>query len=481
MSLPLTRLHGLVPLVGAVAALVLGGSPAAAFDTGPHYDLTHDTLEKEGFQATAIQVVQVENWLTDWYTSSPTSPFKNDLEKLHFDNLTEPHQVRNSWAWMTVNTRTAVQQAARENNPIRLLTLMGVSLHAVQDFYSHSNWTAVVPAGEIKTWFDAPDLWGDARLRTGAYPGDGVPEEQRHGSYTDRGLNKDSYVRPGWTRAYITAYVASRQWVSVMRQWVDEANPTAWAAARSFALTGGDGDGLERDLEAVYRISEWVALAGADGRWKGPGSGSRAEFTAFTAAWVARPDSRCVKEFKTRPWLPLIAGLPGENAPTGEVPAVPRSAVDDRAVVVRTLEVKEGGGPGFDTLGKPDFYARITIGGQVFTEGMQLNRSSIRPAWTTIKFIPASQSSIPIRYELWDEDAAGSEPDHADIHPGEGRRDLDFVLDLKTHACSGDVTGVHDSAESSAVSAGKDGKRATVRFFVTEHALAESPDFASVK
>jgi len=128
-----------------------------------------------------------------------------------------------------------------------------------------------------------------------------------------------------------------------------------------------------------------------------------------------------------------------------------------------------------DPGGRADFFARITIAGQTFVEAMQLDRSDVSPAWTTIKFVPSSAAaSVPIRYELWDEDGGvAGDDDHCDINPGRGARDLNFSFSVGTHGCAGDVTGVHDSPVTAVVSAGAkpDKDRAVVRFTVTERRL----------
>jgi hypothetical protein len=455
---------------------------AQAFDTGHHFDLTREAMSDQGFGNTAIEVAQLENWLTDYYSSSPTSRIDNETNKLHFDNLLTTQQVNNYWGHLTVNTKKAVQQAAREGNSLKLLALMGISLHAVQDFYTHSNWVETHPPSgpnyRTETWFSSPPTQltytGIASSFRGTPPA-GHPE---HGGYTS-GLNKDEYGRPGWDRAYVFAYAGAREWVNAMRGWVNEVNPNFWSQTQAFTVAGGDRSKLNDDLEAVYRISEWVKSGSEDGHWKGKGSGSRAEFLAFSAGWVAKPDGRFVSEFKDRKAYFLLSnGLTGATPAVG-VPTVPRLPLNHRAVILRTLKVAEKGDLGFfetkiDPLGKADFYGRITIAGQTFTEAMQLDKSSVLPAWTTIKFLRKTQTQAPIRYELWDEDGAlrgGDDP--VDINPKTGVRNLNFSINLASHNLSGDITGVRDSASNPVNSEGRksDRDRGVVQFYVTERSL----------
>lgn len=463
--------------------------PAFAFDTGHHSDLTREVLKSEGFAETPIQIVQVENWLVDYFSSSPTSSIEPEVAKLHFDNLFTTEHIRNYWGWLTLNTRNAVQQAAKEKDALKLLTLLGVSLHAVQDFYSHSNWIETHPrsSGSYRpeTWYDSPPAAGSPSLYTGYYPNNKTRPGavQPHGDYTS-GLNKDSYVRPNWELAYVFAYAASRQWVNAVHAWVNQVDPTFWSSVQSSSIGNADRQALDYDLLAAYRLSEWVAFSGADGHWKGNGSGSAAEFAAFAAGWTSASDSRFVKEFKVRGiHRQLINGLKSDGSaispPTTAVPTVPRISLNQRAITVRTVRVAEKDDVGFfeskiDPGGKADFYSKITAAGQTFVEAMQLDKSNVSPAWTTIKFVPATNASVPIRYELWDEDGGtGGDDDHCDINPTQGVRDLNFNFAVSDHNNTGDITGVHDKPASAVTSEGRksDSDRAIVTFYVTERSL----------
>jgi len=68
---------------------------ASGFDTGPHADLTRAVLAEHGFSEDGIKAVQLENWLTDYYSSSPTisRSQRADFEKLHFDNLFSTREI----------------------------------------------------------------------------------------------------------------------------------------------------------------------------------------------------------------------------------------------------------------------------------------------------------------------------------------------------------------------------------------------------
>ena len=57
-------------LVVAALAAVVAASPARAFDTAAHFDITGDALRAEGFTAFAVQTAQVDNWFQDLYVNS---------------------------------------------------------------------------------------------------------------------------------------------------------------------------------------------------------------------------------------------------------------------------------------------------------------------------------------------------------------------------------------------------------------------------
>ncbi len=461
-------------LVGTVLTLFTL-LPAFAHDTGHHADLTREALAADGFGETAIRVVQVQNWLTDYYSNSPTAPssLKAGLEELHCDNLFTTQAIQNYHGRFLVNARDAVRQATADHNALALLTLLGVSLHTMQDFYSHSNWVETHPPGpdgafRTDTIFTNPPRPGDPPLFTGAYPNLRPGATMLHGDYVS-GLNKDSYVRPRWAEGYVFAYAVSRQWVNAVRTWSQEVDRNFWRTIQTF----GDPGGLAGDFDAAFRISEWVALNGANGHWKGFGSGSLAEFLAFELRWTTSPDSAMVREFKSN-LTPLLLSqhLTGDTPPTTTPPTVAGLPLNVRAVLLRTLRVREAPVGLFelkiDPGGKADFFAEIQIAGQTFIEATQIDRSDVRPFWTTIKFVPTTTRSVAVRYRLWDEDGAlRGDDDLCDIRTGRGS-DLNFNMNLATRMCSGDVAGIRDREARAFQATGTGGaNRAIVNFFIT--------------
>jgi len=467
--------------------------------------MTKDVLRDYGFNETAIKVVQVENSLTDYYEQHilfkllPFDYLTEDLSNFHWTDkdgrsyirLNNEKRIGNFWAWLTVNTCNAVQDAARRNDILDLLSLMGISLHVVQDFYAHSNWNEKHPripgsGYETVTWFDAPTPDG-AGLYC-AVSGSKCEEKGghlRHGTY-GCGLNKDSYGQKGWDEAYVFAYAATCQWVEAIKRWVKKVKPSVWRHTKQYNYAH---DSLDEDWEAAYKVSLWINWEKHDGHWKGKGSGCN-EFYAKTAGWTGGADSRFVEQFKVHHIYRKIYNRENTNTtPDSPIPEVPRLELKRRAIIVRTLYAREKGVGMFeakiDALGSPDFYADVTVDGQLFREAMQLDKSKIYPDWTTIKFVPASKRDVDVKVELWDEDGGLRGPDNiCDIHPDKNEKRLKMNFNTKTHwvRCRVKtgykdyrerINGIIDNSEKAALMCGRepDASEACLQLFVTEKIL----------
>ncbi|MFY9780060.1 MAG: hypothetical protein WAJ85_06055 [Candidatus Baltobacteraceae bacterium] len=293
-------------LVAALAATVIVTSPqipALAFDTGPHASITIDSVMSAGLNRNAANVVQVENWLTDYYTNKSVGEKKCDLEKLHFDDLFSAGDIQRYWTNFWNNTVQAVGKSDSDRDVLEFYVVLGVSLHAVQDFYSHSNWVdqngvSVQPGHySTKTYFQTPNP-KPAGLHTGWYdncldiPQDG---HEPHGNYTS-GLNHDSVVRPGYDQAYVYAYAASYEWTKNLLAYL---SPGFRAEVMSYAPSSSDLNNLAYDQAASICISEFIQTpSGAtDGHWNGNRSGQPGFFTECEASWDTTLNSIFVNRF----------------------------------------------------------------------------------------------------------------------------------------------------------------------------------------
>ncbi|MFN0087372.1 MAG: hypothetical protein ACKVX9_18425 [Blastocatellia bacterium] len=500
-------------------SLMLQPTPALAFDTGHHVDLTRAALSRVGFKDPAIKVVQFENWLVDYYAGNPnkyTSVERKIIEeravKLHFDNLFNTGEVWDYWIRLTANTRDAVQQTAREvakssdrnQGVLKFLTLMGASLHAVQDFYTHSNWVETHPktAGDTfrtETWFSS-SVVGLPNIFTGAYPASSLDLPAYHGDYL-KGLNKDSYIRPRWDEAYVFAYVASCEWVSAIHSWVEaitsQTQVDLWKLAQEYKPPCGSEEDLEKDLDAARTLSLYLPLDGQDGHWKGNHSGSGFRFRKAYINWAPLGQSLFVRQMLDLmiPVNLLTPGLYVKNVPLPtNPPSIPKLSLDESAVIIRTLEVgEEDKRSAF--VGQPDFFAKIFVEDVEFLEAVQRTGRSIAPPWKTIYFAqndPTGKKEINITYKLYDENGVdlkntgfgnGPRVDDGTLHdlnPKDGEKGLLFRFNISNHICTGlDSTPMKHDSEASAFTvvwgedSGKsDGDRASVKFYVSTARLA---------
>jgi hypothetical protein len=86
---------------------------------------------------------------------------KSELLKLHFDDLFSNYDIAQMWRRYLSGTVCGLLWAANSSLPDRTKiscahNIIGSGLHAIQDFYSHSNWIDS-SARRSTTWFDADD------------------------------------------------------------------------------------------------------------------------------------------------------------------------------------------------------------------------------------------------------------------------------------------------------------------------------------
>jgi hypothetical protein len=159
----------------AAAALLATVSPAAAYYTGPHAEITADAMGAEGFGNHAIGVAQVNNWFPDLYENESQNPFSGHADKLtrlaagalfteswsdevveaaervHFDSstpgLSNTAGMTFEWDRLRRATWSLSREACARGDSLQLLGVLGISLHQVHDFYTHTNWIEPRNAG----------------------------------------------------------------------------------------------------------------------------------------------------------------------------------------------------------------------------------------------------------------------------------------------------------------------------------------------
>ncbi|BCM93378.1 hypothetical protein IAD21_05269 [Abditibacteriota bacterium] len=154
----------------------------------------------------AFQAAEIVGWNADYVDSYLYSPiwwaqggfdrFKislataPDLERVHFDDLFDSDKVRFMWRRYTTGTVAGILWAkdqtgadGRKGDVAAAQNILGVSLHAMQDFYSHSNWIDD-PARRDKTFFEIePSKRPSLSLFTGAYEHDENLGVKSHGKF----------------------------------------------------------------------------------------------------------------------------------------------------------------------------------------------------------------------------------------------------------------------------------------------------------
>ena len=453
-------------------------APARAFDTGPHADLTRDALTAEGFSPASASIAAVDNWLVDYYTNPDKNPYSGHANaligvtrlglareswpqhwvlaarRLHFDStrrslempdLSKTAGIEQEWQRLMWTTRyRQLHFAAQRNDPLQVLAVIGITLHAVQDFYTHSNWVegrargdgpdgpavAALGYGQTPTWFDVPPevrretLVGDREVYTGV---PGVPRDRGHGHWRSNGnenlndgLNKDWAGRPKFEAAYVTAYFASRQWVRAMRTWLG--NEPLWNRAMSMRHTPA----LAHDVTGAEEISQH------SGHWQGGGEpcvpfscgartgkgGSVASLHIALGDYHDRPATPYRRAFNQMigEWWKYPKDIPAQAD-------LPSSRTDQLLTRFVKLEVLDYNAIDLgDVPGEADVYVNARIAGQPYTSGIINGEDAfsfphVYAPFTWLRSVPTPNrastpvTSMTVRLETGNRRFAGTDDD----------------------------------------------------------------------
>ncbi len=324
------------------ALLALVVSPAAGFDTFWHAAASREVGTEFGFSDDATNIMQLGNFSPDFF--GPVAEYaaehldnkelaefnkeginEKDVKQfavlLHFDNLNSDLN-RNSRFDRIFNQLLKATQSALagyrkkrdlDDRTRKILTLMtlGASLHAVQDFYSHSDWVhndfsrmnvkmVQLSSGAVRspTWFEVRDRLGNPdrwpfQVRTGIFPPvAGNPYTHTHMNHDNSRLVYKEYETPGaplvsqapyhnagpepareqdassvlahQQLAVNTAIAASIEWVRKIEENGDA--KAAIESAKTWDLRS-DNPKLEEELKAG--LAAQMALSCAAGKWDG--------------------------------------------------------------------------------------------------------------------------------------------------------------------------------------------------------------------
>jgi hypothetical protein len=266
-----------------VVLLAVFARPAAAFDTWWHAVETQQAADATGFSSDARLVLQIENYLTDMIggVTAKVDAYPQTLGALyssrfvdegynfvHFDGLWDIDQVTQNWDRLEKNSIAAIRKASQIQGPsdsfrkIAELTALAASMHAVQDFYSHSNWvnTLIQPGKEqVPIWFDIPRAErSKMSIHTGAYPDDSAKPHENHAQ-----LNKDSSSRTLNGPAVDAATRASIDWIK--RLMADDPS-LPWDEMKSYSIK--DDLVMKRylyELDSTFTTTTSIALNHFDG------------------------------------------------------------------------------------------------------------------------------------------------------------------------------------------------------------------------
>lgn len=399
----------------SVSIAVFGAAPAAAFDTGPHSDITRDAMIAEGFSETAADIGVVNNWFVDLYSNASAVPHSGHADTINeilafsygdrehwpkavidaavdshfdseFDTFANASGLDGEWARLRRAVGRQALLAKQTGNPRGLLSLIGMSLHELQDFYSHTNWVDALgfqgadgpdwPSlafGRTPTWFDVDEA---TRRSYNIYAG-GTPghEARGHAGWNKDGnrnvvggVNKDWPGRPGYDNAHIAAYFATRQWLRSIRTFITDDG--LWRRAQAWSDRGGSQ--LDRDLWGAL----WIGAH--SGHWQGQGEpcnpqwstnvcgdrngpgGNLLELRAANKHYFEDwPKSTFRKQFQ-QGIVELVKDPGGEAMPIVSSEDLQRTT---RFVRVRVMKTRSRD---LSDVGPDDgdLYARATIGGQ---------------------------------------------------------------------------------------------------------------------
>ncbi len=236
-------------LLAVVVAVLIPRAPVQAFGPAIHEDITRAALADDDTIASDALALVVQ--------ANRRSDLNQWEEARHFDNARDPVEICRRWEngvnrWYEDAVKSVAPadlEKRRLRNRTEALNLFGKTLHAVQDFYSHSNYVELsLPApqpGFLLADCNPPDLPRD--LQTGYFsirygldgcPVGGPPAGFR---YCHSRLNKDTPGTPNHNAARSFATTATRlAWEELRR--------------RTIATYGND---LSTDAECLFAKLAW--------------------------------------------------------------------------------------------------------------------------------------------------------------------------------------------------------------------------------
>lgn len=247
----------------AILAVAILSLPLTAVDHKWHADATRLAMKSYGFSDDARLLAQFTNFLIDlhavideygpmldekigsflWMTMLEGGHYRlspEDMARLHFDSLKNTRQVEWQWKKFEENVVNALKIYSASQivkpgfRPIVLLTIVGASLHVIQDFYTHSNWVEQClndpefKGKGVPTWFEvSAEKRSRLELYSGVYPDGSEPGAPDH-----KNLNKDNSQRPFHKEAVEVMKRGSLEWLERLLK----INEVPWDSLRSYEV-----------------------------------------------------------------------------------------------------------------------------------------------------------------------------------------------------------------------------------------------------
>ena len=222
-----------------------------AFDTWWHAECTRKALVANGFSADARLATQVSNYLTDFLAvlNMPNEELQkagierirfrsnHSYDYLHFDAVFTTKDIEKNWNLLLNNTLQCLRKYADGGNAepgfrlIIIFNIMGASLHAIQDFYSHSNWINMhmeKRISPIPIWYDVSFA---ERQKLNVFTGIYQKPFTTHISHDS--LNKDCSSRTFYKEAVEAAERASIDWV---KRLMDSVPQVSWSELKAYNI-----------------------------------------------------------------------------------------------------------------------------------------------------------------------------------------------------------------------------------------------------
>ena len=440
---------GRIPRIGIVFGILLCLvciQWASAYAGEYHYDLTSDALKDEGIgidhpQNAYIYVnnelvdmisIAHDNQAADDYLIPDVFPNSNEIEglfsdKAHFQYYPDNANISKEWDRLLEATYLSVKVAENSGDKRELLVTLGMSLHTVQDFYAHSNWSELTDDGSFAakgyegdvTWFDVQEK--DKNATSGL-----VIHSMDHA-----GIHKDYPYQSHFDTSYREAYYASRQWIRLVKSWVSE---DFWNAAMDPNIdtsTWGGIIGEDIPLYEFFRHILWYS-----GAWNYDYSESDTMLVlfgidhgfVFPDAWHLEhdPEYRTLYSITEDIGYSLLYNQAHFTPTPVAHPETLTKIPDVRWLRIQTYRVKQTDCDySWDidpaTGNEADFYNKIIVSGHhYYIEAPNQGADDFVPkAWVIHIPLPIEAETVDVRYELWDEDYYGdltvSDDDHCDI------------------------------------------------------------------